>query len=272
MRCTSYCIAEEILIDSVVKYMIEKGVEPKYFDDTIHIQKESSPGKSIDIFCFGFGSVVFWSGTEQDEALFLKEIEEFSKNLIPKATSDLIFYKIDKDSQKAFIDEEANMIVLNEDSTFLKLSISHALAQSVKLNVLEISVSNLLDRSAPIQQELARNGTVSLSKKEISKNIGLLFSERYSINLHSDILDTPEFFWRRPSYEPIYLMTAAFQDIQVRHNILNHRLDTIHELYSILSNELNYKHSTRLEIIIIILIAIEVLIGLTGHGILGKIF
>ncbi len=54
-------------------------------------------------------------------------------------------------------------------------------------------------------------------------------------------------------------MTAAFQDIQVRQNILNHRLDMIHELYSILSNELNYKHSTRLEIIIIVLITMEVL-------------
>jgi uncharacterized Rmd1/YagE family protein len=272
MRCTSYNISEEINIEKVAKFYIERGVEPKYFDDVLHIQKQSSPKKNIDIFLFSFGSIVIWGGSEQDEEQIIEEVKKLSKKNIPKAPFDLIFYKVDENSKKTYIDEEANVIILSEDSAFLKLSISHALAQSVKLIVLENSVSSLLEKTAPLQKELAKKGTVSLSKKEISKNIGMLFSERYSINLHSDILDTPEFFWRRPSYEPIYLMTAAFQDIQVRHNILNHRLDTIHELYSILSNELNYKHSTRLEIIIIVLIAIEVLIGLTGHGIFEKIF
>ena len=111
-----------------------------------------------------------------------------------------------------------------------------------------------------------------MSKKEISKQIGVLFNERYYINLHSDILDTPEFFWRRPSYEPLYLMTAEFLDIQTRHNILNHRLNMIHELYTILANELNYKHSTRLEVIIIILIAIEVIVALVHNDIFEKIY
>ena len=56
-------------------------------------------------------------------------------------------------------------------------------------------------------------------------------------------------------------MTADFQDIQTRQNILNHRLSMIHELYTLLSNELNYKQSTRLELIIIFLITTEVLFG-----------
>jgi uncharacterized Rmd1/YagE family protein len=67
-------------------------------------------------------------------------------------------------------------------------------------------------------------------------------------------------------------MTAEFQDIQLRQSILNHRLDVIHELYSLLSNELNYKNSTRLEVIIIILIAIEVVLGLVETGLLEQLF
>lgn len=272
MRCTSYCIAGGINTASLVSSMIEKGSEPKYFDDVVHIEKEIPSRATVDIFIFNFGSVVFWASSEQDEEFLLKDISLNATEVLEKFTSDLIYYKVDDSYEKTFIDEEENMIVLQKDSLFLKLSMSHALAQSVKLNVLENSVSNLLESTAPIQQELAKTGSVSLSKKEISKNIGMLFNERYSINLHSDILDTPEFFWRRPRYEPLYLMTASFQDIQLRHNILNHRLDTLHELYSILTNELNYKHSTRLEIIIIVLIAIEVVIGLTNHGLLQKIF
>ena len=65
-------------------------------------------------------------------------------------------------------------------------------------------------------------------------------------------------------------MTAEFQDISVRQGILNHRLDIIQELYNILSNELNYKHSARLEITIVVLIAIEVVLALSHNDAISK--
>ena len=66
-------------------------------------------------------------------------------------------------------------------------------------------------------------------------------------------------------------MTAEFHDIKQRQNIMNHRLDMIHDLYSILSDELNARHSSRLEIIVIILIAIEVVIALIDKGFFPKV-
>lgn len=242
----------------LVDYLNEIGLEPKYFDEVIYIQKELKQDEQyIDTFFFPFGCVIIWGADESQEMLILNEIKNFGTSKITPIV-DFIYFKYNKESYKTFIDEEKNEIILGEKSPFVKLSISYALAQSVKLNVLERSVSSLLEKTAPIQGELASTGSVSLSKKEISKQIGILFNAKYSINLHSDILDIPEFFWRRPSYEPLYLMTVEFQDIQLRQNILSNRLNIIHELYTLLSNELNYKHSTRLEWIIIVLIALEV--------------
>jgi len=262
MRCTSYCVASGFNTTNLVKQLMENGNEPKYYDDVVHIQKELAGKVIADVFFFSFGSIVFWGSSEHDEKLIIDDYSEFAIEPLEDHTFEVLPYRLDKKSEKTYIDEEQNQVILHDDSVFIKLSISHALAQSVKLNVLELSVSTLLESIDPIQKELALTGSVALSKKEISKKIGTLFSARYSINLHSDILDTPEFFWRRPSYEPLYLMTAVFQDIQVRQNILNHRLDMIHELYTILSNELNYKHSTRLEVTVIVLIAIEIVVAL----------
>ncbi|WP_341756395.1 MULTISPECIES: RMD1 family protein [unclassified Candidatus Tisiphia] len=248
------------------------GLEPKHFDDVLYIQKEQRENSNpIDVFFFPFGCVTIWGAEESQEKMILAEIAVLKTNQNDELISDFIYFDYNEITDKTFIDEEKNQIILSDKSTFIKLSISHALAQSVKLSVLEKSVSNLIVKTTPIQQELASTGSVSLSKKEISQQIGILFNERYSINLHSDILDTPEFFWRRPSYEPLYLMTAEFQDIQIRQNILNHRLNMIHELYNILSNDLNYKHSTRLEWIIIILITIEVVLSLAHDRLLFKI-
>jgi len=238
-------------------------LEPKHFDDVIYAQKEFGTEKDpIDIFFFPFGCVTIWGGDESQEKMILQDIEGFEIGKLKSPIADFIYFDYDETNEKTFIDEEKNEIILKDKTTFIKLSISHALAQSVKLNLLEKSVNDLIDKTTPIQKELASTGSVSLSKKQISKQIGILFNERYSINLHSDILDTPEFFWRRPSYEPLYIMTVAFQDIQIRQTILHNRLNMIHELYSILSNDLNYKHSTRLEWIIIILIAIEVVLAI----------
>ncbi|MGI4776087.1 MAG: RMD1 family protein [Janthinobacterium lividum] len=271
MRCSSYCTAAGYNIDKLVSHLNEQGLEPKHFNEVIHVQKELNENKHpIDVFFFPFGCTIIWGAEESQEKSIIELTSGFEIGKLEPPSSEFIYFKYDDSSSKTFINEEKNEIVLGDSSAFVKLSISHALAQSVKLSVLEISVSNLLDKTTPIQQELANTGSVSLSKKEISKQIGILFNERYSINLHSDILDTPEFFWRRPSYEPLYLMTVEFQDIQVRQNILNHRLNMIHELYTILSNDLNYKHSTKLEWIVIILIAFEVILAFTHNDVISK--
>ncbi|MDF2966114.1 MAG: hypothetical protein K0Q51_1502 [Rickettsiaceae bacterium] len=268
MRCASYCTAVSYNTQELVKQLVEDGYEPKYFDDVIHVQRDlGQKNRIVDLFYFPFGCVTIWGADESEDKSIIEELVNCEIDHNNDYTYDVIYYRYDDKSERTYIDEEKNEIILNDSSAFVKLSMSHALAQSVKLEVLEKSVAALLDKTTPIQRELAKKGSVSMSKTEISKQIGVLFNERYSINMHSDILDTPEFFWRRPSYEPLYLMTAEFQDIQVRQNILNHRLDMIHELYSILSNELNYKHSTRLEWIIIILIAIEVVMGFQNYNI-----
>jgi len=273
MRCLSYCTASEYVMTDLTDHLVSKGFVVQNFDDVIFAKMQDND--DVDIFLFPFGCFTVWGSDEAREKLLLNELKQFEIDSLTEVMSDPINFEYhenaDKDHGKTFIDEERNKIILSNRSEYIKLSLSHALAQSVKLMVLERSVSKILEKTSPIQKELANTGSVSLSKKEISKQIGQLFSERYSINLHSDILDTPEFFWRRPSYEPLYLMTAEFQDISVRQGILNHRLDIIQELYNILSNELNYKHSARLEITIVVLIAIEVVLAFSHNSVISKI-
>ena len=139
---------------------------------------------------------------------------------------------------------------------------AHGLSQSVKLDVFENSIEKTIENTRYLPAELAEKGKISLSRKKISQKIGALFAERNSVNLHSDILDTPEFFWRRPRYEPYYHMASQYMDIATRLDILNRRLDVIHELYDILSNELKHAHSSHLEWVIILLIVSEVLMHL----------
>ena len=113
--------------------------------------------------------------------------------------------------------------------------------------------------------QLATNGKINLSKKNISKKIGELFLVKSKINLHYDLLNTPEFFWEYPEFENQYIIMIKYLDIKSRVEVLNKKLEIIQELLHVLGDEQKHKYSSFLEWIIIILIAFEIVINLKDH-------
>jgi len=256
MKCSSYCTADAYQIDELAKFLRSEGRECKFYDNVIHARREDIPG---DTFYFPYGCVVFWGFDEVENQKILKKLKPFEiKPLSAPIQDDCTFHL----GSETIINEEDDEVILESEDVLIKIGISHALSQSVKLTMFEDSINKTIESSRHMPAELASEGKISLSRKKLSQKIGALFAERNSINLHSDILDTPEFFWRRPRYEPYYVMAAQYLDITTRMDILNKRLDVIHELYEILSNELKHAHSSRLEMTIIFLIVIEVVMGI----------
>lgn len=62
----------------------------------------------------------------------------------------------------------------------------------------ERRVTENVRRTAHIPGDLARTGQVHLSRREILKLIGVLFTQKAEVNILSPLLDTPEFFWSSP--------------------------------------------------------------------------
>jgi uncharacterized Rmd1/YagE family protein len=258
MRCSSYCTASTYRIDDLAKLLREKDLDPKFYDDVIHIERMDEGGKG-HVFFFPYGCVVFW-GLETDlESEFLHLLKDFSHDPRPHIIHDECTFNY---SDMTAIHEEDDEILLETEDDLIVLSISYGLSQSVKLTACEESINYTIQKTRHLPDELAKLGKITLSRKKLSQKLGALFAERHSINLHNDVLDTPEFFWRRPRYEPYYQMSAAYLDIQTRTEILNRRLGVIHELYGILADELKHLHSSRLEMIIIFLIVIEVIVAI----------
>ena len=144
----------------------------------------------------------------------------------------------------------------------IKLTISHAIAQSVKLTLFENLIDDTIDSTKHIPYIMARTGKVPLSRTKIIKKIGHLFIMRMNVNLISPILDTPELFWSEPTLEPIYSAARTYLEISQRVELLNQRVTVLSDLLEMLKEHLNSAHGETLEWIIIILIAIEILIGL----------
>lgn len=257
MRCTSYCTASSYEIPKLFQFLATQG-SVQLFREVVHVSlKKEERIYSKDVFYFAYGVVVCWGLEEEEELQALSFVKEFEKEPGYKIELDEFTY-VYGNSMKIEEDE----IMLQNKNILTKLAISHGVAQSVKLTIFEEVIQKTIDLTKHLPIELARKGKISLSRKEISKKMGELFMERNFINLHSEILGTPEFFWDYPELEPFYRKSAHYLDVSKRIDIMNKRLAVIHELFEILSGELNHQHSSRLEWTIIVLIVIEVFLVL----------
>lgn len=255
MDCLAFCTASAYPIKALYEYFKKANTNVSLYRDVIHFRVSSEEIR--DIFYFPYGATVFWGLSLEECLSHLEGIKQFEENPNEEVETDeftFIFGGVPK-----IVEDE---IILPDKDVLSRLAISHGLAQSVKLGTFELAIRKTFNKTKHIPEDLAKLGRISLSRKEIRRKMGQLFIERNSINLHADVLDTPEFFWEYSELEPLYAMAANYLDLEARVEVLNQRLDVIHELFEMLVNELNHQHSSRLEWTIIILIVMEVVLTL----------
>jgi uncharacterized Rmd1/YagE family protein len=257
MRCTGYCSAAAFDTSKLFS-VIQQKRHAHLYRDVVHTHLGDTDSPQGDIFCFSYGAVVFWGCSEEDETSFLHFLKEFEKEPISKIEIDEFSFCYGDN-----IKIEEDEITLHNKNVLTKLSLSHGIAQSIKLATFEEAIEKTVELSKNLPKELEKNGKIKLSRREIAKKMGEIFTKRTYINTHSEVLDTPEFFWNHPELEPFYRRSSHYLDLHKRVEILNRKLKILNELFEILQGELNHQHSSRLEWTIIILIVIEVLLDLT---------
>ncbi len=260
MRCVSYCTANAYDLTGLANYFKRKNYIVKQSRDVLHIVNTKRPA---DIFFFSHGSFVGWGLKKPLELKLLEQIREFAIHPLPLAQMDHFCFRMGEDvSIDAHDRFKIDVITLDSDNPQIKLAISYGLAQSIKLETFEEAIQDAIRKNSSLPEEIAKRGMITLSRTSLFQRIGEIFIARSSINLSSEYLDTPEFFWRNPNLEPFYIMTKKFLDIPSRVGALNQKLDVLQELLDILNSQVQHRHSSLLEMIIIILIAIEIGISL----------
>lgn len=254
--CRAYCTATSYQIKPFFEKLREQHQKPTFFRDALHVPVYFKE-RVADVFYFSYGAMVAWGLSQEECRVYLEKIKEYEHHPVEEVETDEFTFVVG--STPKIVEDE---IILPNEDILSKLAVSHGLAQSVKLGTFESAIRKTFNHTKHIPEDLAKFGRISLSRREIRRKMGELFIERSSVNLHFDVLDTPEFFWEYSELEPFYAMTANYLDIETRVEVLNQRLDVIHELFEMLGNELNHQHSSRLEWTIIWLIIIEVCLSL----------
>ena len=252
MRCTTYCTAAAYSLSDIKNYYRER-YPVAHYRDSLHLSYQSG-----HVYLFAYGCLVCWGLDESEEKTLLQELQAFEKDPNDKIEVDYVRFNT---GTHAVIQRDI-VTVPENDQIMAKLAISYGLAQQVKLSVFESRIDETITNTKQIPKSLAKNGIIPMSRRDIARKIGLLFIVRSSVNLHSDILDTPEFFWEYPSLEPLYQMTAGYFSVVQRTEVLNKRCNMLYELFQMLSEDLATRSSVRVEWVIVGLISIEIFLTL----------
>jgi len=101
-----------------------------------------------------------------------------------------------------------------------------------------------------------------MTRAEVLRDTGELFSLLNELNLNSDLLDTPDFYWEHKELENLYRKMYNYLSIRRRPGAEDEKLAQCCELLELITGYLNDSHHVRLEWMIIALITVEVVLGL----------
>jgi len=238
-----YCTADTYDVQAIYEHYNRNGQHPEVFKDVVHVllphpsrdvkvttaDARGYVESPIDVFFFPYGVMIAWGVNRSDNKALRNHILKFeNKPLREEDYEEFSFtfgktFKVDRLKDEIMI--RGNLSPQAE--TLAKCAISHGLALCVKLNVFEDAIEKTVQGTKHLPEELARDGSIKMCSKDISRIIGDMFIQRNSVNLHTDILDTPDFFWEHADLEPLYALTRSYLDINKRADILNTRLDVL---------------------------------------------
>jgi len=262
MECLSYCIANTVdltRLDNYFKSNLHGYVIVKSRD----VLKLATPDNSnYMLFVFKNGTVVSWGVKRYQIQGYLETIKLFSDRPISFLVRDEFSYQVgDKTSIEPHGFFDIDCILLEGDSDELKLSLSYGFSQSVKLQYFETIIEVLIEKYTPLMQRLSHKGQMPITRNQIRQVIGEILGAKGEMNLISNFLYHPKYFWQHPTLEEYFTMLERYLHIQRRVNAINHRLDTLNEIFDMFNSYLESRHSHNLEVIIIVLIIIEIVLA-----------
>ncbi|KAG0048499.1 hypothetical protein BGZ83_006562 [Gryganskiella cystojenkinii] len=213
-----------------------------------------------EVFFFDYGVTVFWNFTVEQEAWILDDIAQFEvKRLLPDdvQTEEFHFEYAGYSTPRIYND----MITLRGGNHMIKLTISHAISQSVKLALYECQMDDTIDDTKIIPIRLAQTGKLNYSRPQITRISGHLFQLRMNVDLVSNVLDSPEIFWSEPELQPLYDAIRGYLEIGQRAKVLSDRCLVISDLLTMLRDDLASNNMNYITWIIIILIVIAVVVA-----------
>lgn len=225
-----------------------------------------------ECFIFDMGAIVTWDMSRVELDDLREAFRIYESTPIFDREYDEIDFTVNNENELSYLDDKHEPIMViggkqSERNIYLdKLAVSHGIAYSVKLSILENQLDVFIESIKHFPIALQSGQQIRLTRTQALSKLGELLQFRAVLNLHSGIIETPDIYWNYTILEQHYRLITNEFDIKQRIESLNCKLDYANDIAELLKNYLSERHSLKLEWAIIILIAIEVGFELLHFG------
>jgi required for meiotic nuclear division protein 1 len=207
---------------------------------------------------FRYGVVVLIGLSAEEEKDFLGRLRDRCFGRIMPPEEEWAKIQIAKDAEEPI--PVGGPILVREFSLERLLLVSDALAKSVVLGRDEREVTNVFDTIEPFARELASFGKTSRNRTDLLKLLGNALLVQHRVSGRVAVGEKPDVLWDRPDLERLYARLQDEYELSERVETLNRKLAVIADTATTLADIIDTKRSLRLEIIVVILIAFEIVI------------
>ncbi len=208
---------------------------------------------------FRYGVVVFIGLSVAEEINFLDRLGTRLFGPIAPHEEETAKVQVARESEEPI--PVGGPILVKEMSVERLLVVADALAKSVVLGRSEREIANVFDTIEPFARELAGLGRTSKSRVAMLKLLGEALLVQHRVSGRVAVGEKPDVLWDRPDLERLYARLEDEYELKEREETLNRKLAVIAETATTLADIIDARRSLRLEIIVVILIACEIVLG-----------
>jgi uncharacterized Rmd1/YagE family protein len=212
-------------------------------------------GKAGIAVLFRYGVAVLIGLSPEDEARFLAKLTPRIGGKFARFEEETAIVERASDPEDQV--QVGGPIQLREMLPERLLVIADVLAKSVVLANDEREVAKVFEIIEPFAKELADHGRTRRDRKAVLRLIGNALLVQQRVSGRVAIGEKPDALWERPDLERLYARLEDEYELKERVDTLNRKLAVVAEIANTLSDLIDTRRSLRLEIIVIVLIALE---------------
>lgn len=248
MQVVSYQIADNIDVKAF-RGVYKEGIYRYDADELFY-----KTGGEAFVYVFKYGVVCFMNYEEGPRKAFLQLIAPYCKNVFEQPLSEE--FEVETNATENKLGYNKIEIVKPDIEVFRLIMLN--VSQSVSLDYYSELTNRLQEETDGHTRTLERRGRLDISGKNLKMYIGKTLNLKNLIAENLYIFDSPPETWEDENLNRLDQGLKRTFDLQERYRDIREGLEIIKENLELFKDLLQYRNSTVLEWIIIILVALEV--------------
>lgn len=211
---------------------------------------------------FRYGAVVLAGVAPAEEAAFLQNLSLFLRDVFPEPEIEEIEVLVDPSRPERI---EHGALYLHEISTERLQLLAEVLARSVVLARQEAGIAAVFDRIEPLALSLQKKGRGTPKERDLVKMIGQSLLVQHRMVGRVEVTEKPEILWDHPELERLWTRLGEEYELLERHLALERKLQVVSRTVETLLDLLQARQNLKVEWYILLLIAVEILLGLLSR-------